>query len=29
MIKGKGGMVVGWIWRMCNMAFESGGVPED
>ena len=24
MIKGGGDSVVGWIWRMCNMAFESG-----
>ena len=22
-------MVVDWIWRLCNMAFESGIVPED
>ena len=21
--------VVDWIWRICNMAFESGVVPED
>ena len=21
--------VVDWIWRLCNMAFESGVVPED
>ena len=21
--------VVDWIWRLCNMAFENGGVPED
>ena len=29
MIKGGGDRVVDWIWRLCNMAFESGGVPED
>ena len=28
MIKGRGNRVVGWIWRLCNMGFESG-VPED
>ena len=21
--------MVGWIWRIYNMAFESGAVPED
>ena len=21
--------MVDWIWRLCNIAFESGGVPED
>ena len=21
--------VVNWIWRLCNMTFESGAVPED
>ena len=21
--------MVDWIWRLCNMAFESGVVPED
>ena len=25
----KGGGVVDWIWRLCNMAFESGVIPED
>ena len=26
----KGGdRVVDWIWRLCNMTFESGAVPED
>ena len=29
MIKGGGDMVVDWIWRLCNMAFENGIMPED
>ena len=29
MIKGEGNKVVEWIWRLCNMVFESGVVPED
>ena len=29
MIKGGGDRVVEWIWRPCNMAFESGFVPEN
>ena len=29
MIKGGGDRVVDWIWRLCNMAFESGVVPKD
>ena len=29
MIKGGGNWVVDWIWRLCNMAFESVVVPED
>ena len=29
MIKGRGDRVVDWIWRLCNMAFESDVVPED
>ena len=29
MIKGGGNWVVDWIWRLCNMAFESGVVPEN
>ena len=29
MIKGRGDMVVDWIWRLCNIAFESGVVSED
>ena len=28
-IKGRGDRVGDWIWRLCNMAFESGVVPED
>ena len=28
MIKGGGDRVVDWIWRCCNMAFESGVVPD-
>ena len=28
MIKGRGERMGEWIWRMCNMAFESGVVPE-
>ena len=29
MIKGGGDRVMVWIWRLCNMAFESGVVSED
>ena len=29
MIKGGGNKVVDWIWRLCNMTFESSVVPED
>ena len=29
MIKGGGDRVVDWVWRLCNMAFESGGMFED
>ena len=29
MVKDGGDIVVDWIWRMCNMAFESGVVHED
>ena len=29
MIKGGGDRVVDWIWRLCNMTFESGVMPED
>ena len=29
MIKGGGGRVVDWIWKLYNMAFKSGVVPED
>ena len=29
MKKGGGDRVVNWIWRLCNLNFESGLVPED
>ena len=29
MVKGGGDIVVDWIWRLCNMAFEIGVVPEN
>ena len=29
MIEGGGDRLVEWVWRICNMAFESGVVPED
>ena len=29
MMKGGSNKVVDWLWRLCNMAFESGVVPED
>ena len=29
MVKGGGDVVVDWIWKLCNMAFESDVVPED
>ena len=29
MLKGGGDRVVDWIWRLCNIAFESGVGPED
>ena len=29
MIKVGGDKVVDWIWRLCNMVFESGVGPED
>ena len=28
MVKDEGEMVVDWIWNLCNLAFESGVVPE-
>ena len=28
-VKDGGNRVVDWIWRLCNMAFESGVVQED
>ena len=27
-VKGGGDRVVDWIWKLCNMAFESGAVAE-
>ena len=29
MTKGRGDRVVDWIWRLCNIAFESNVAPED
>ena len=29
MIKGRGVIVINWIWRLCNKTFESGAMPED
>ena len=29
MVKGGGDIVVDWIWRLCNMVFEIGVLPED
>ena len=29
MIKGGNDEVIDWIWRMCNMVFESGVVSGD
>ena len=29
MIEDEGNMVADWIWRLCNIAFETGVVPED
>ena len=29
MVKGGGDMAVDYIWRVCNMGFQSGVVPED
>ena len=28
-IKSVGNKVGDWSWRLCNMGFESGAVPED
>ena len=28
-IKGGGDVVEDWIWKLCNIAFESDVVPED
>ena len=29
MLNGGGDKVVDWIWRLCNMTFKSGVVPEE
>ena len=29
MIKGGWDKVMGWIWTLCNMTFESGVAPEN
>ena len=29
MVKGRAERGEDWIWRQCNMAFESGVVPDD
>ena len=29
MIKGEGDRVVDWMWRLCNLSFQSGVVPKD
>ena len=29
MIKGGSDRMMNWIWRLCNMALESGVVPEN
>ena len=29
LVKGGGDMVMDWIWRLCNIVYESGVVPED
>ena len=29
MIKGGVDRMVDWIWRLCNMAFKNGFIPED
>ena len=29
MLNGEGDRVMDWIWRLCNIAFESSVVPED
>ena len=28
-VKGMGELVIEWIWKLCNIGFESGVVPED
>ena len=29
MTKGGGDKVVDWVWKLCNMEFENGVVPDD
>ena len=29
MVKGGGDLVLGWIWKLCNMAFEGDVLLED
>ena len=29
MIKSRCDMMVDWLWKLSNIAFQSGGVPED
>ena len=29
MVKGGSDMTMDWIWRLCNMVFESSIAPED
>ena len=29
MVKDRCDLVLEWIWSLCNMGFESGGVPEN
>ena len=27
--KDEGGLMIDWVWKLCNMSFESAVVPED
>ena len=29
MMRDEGNQVMNWIWRLCNITFESGDTPED